>query len=259
MAGMLAALVVGILVWLHVAAGPVQPRHPAGQPCSDCHLAGDGVTPENARLLVASQEKLCVGCHPKSVQASHPTGIRPSGSIPAQYPLDWKGDLTCSTCHNVHGADRGHMRGAARGKDFCLSCHNTAFFDRMRDQGVSMVASGHLSAGMKMGAMASEIDAFTLQCMGCHADHGDPEVAMTIDRNRIVRHARGSGNHPIGRRYSEAAAKGRYKPEAFVTRNLLLPDGRLSCVTCHKGYAKEHGKLRIGKQYSALCFECHDL
>lgn len=256
----LAALAACLLVWMQSTAGPAQPRHPAGQPCAGCHLPGEAVTAESASLLVASQEKLCAGCHPKAVQVSHPSGVRPSGPVPAQYPLDWKGDMTCSTCHEVHGSTPGLMRGGLRGKQFCQACHAPAFFDRMRDQGVSMVGSGHLARGIKGDLQSLDIDAYTLQCMGCHATYGDPQAGgLSIDRAQILRHSSGAANHPIGRRYAESIPKGRYKPEAWVTRNLLLPDGRLSCVTCHKGYAKEHGKLRVGKQGSALCFECHDI
>lgn len=257
--GALSVLLVSIMAWLQASAGPPQPRHPNGQSCASCHVAGDDVTPENARMLVGSQEKLCAECHPKSVQVSHPSGIRPKGPVPAQYPVDWKGDLTCSTCHNVHGMEHGLLRGDLRGKNFCLSCHNTAFFDRMRDQG-SSVATGHLASGVKMSAVGTDIDPYTLQCMGCHANAGDPNVATVIDRNQVLRHSGNSVNHPIGRRYSEAVADSRrYKSEAMVSRNLFLPDGRMSCVTCHKGYAQEHGKLRIAKQFSALCFECHKI
>lgn len=255
----LAALVASLFIWLQATAGPPQPRHPTGQSCASCHVAGDDVTPENAKMLIASQERLCAECHPKAVQVSHPSGIRPMGPLPAQYPADWKGDLTCSTCHNVHGLEHGLMRGNLRGRNFCLACHNTAFFDRMRDQGVS-VATGHLASGVKLDMAGTDIDPYTLQCMGCHAGSGDPNVAMAIDRNQILRHSGSSVNHPIGRKYSDTASfNRRYKPEAKVSQKLFLPDGRMSCVTCHTGYAKEHGKLRIGKQFSALCFECHNI
>ena len=253
----LAVLALGTAVWLYASAGPVQ-KHMSTQACSTCHLAGDAVTRENAMLLLASQEDLCSGCHPKAAKVSHPSGIRPTGALPAAYPLDWKGDLTCSTCHNVHGSTPGLMRGNARGRNFCLSCHDMRFFDKMADQGVSMITSGHLSSAVKLNLQDAEIDPYTLQCMGCHGAYADLRGVM-IDSRQILRHAGNSMNHPIGHRYSDSFMKGRYKPEAIVAQRLVLPDGRLSCITCHRGYSKEHGKLRVSKRGSALCFECHDI
>lgn len=244
--------------WLHASINPAQ-KHMSGQACSNCHLAGAEITQENAHMLVASQEKLCVGCHPKAVQVSHPSGIRPSLAVPPPYPLDWKGDMTCSTCHTVHGGTPGLMRGSARGRKLCLSCHDMRFFDKMADQGVSMISSGHIaSVTGKTDLSTLDVDAFTLQCMGCHGNYGDLRGA-TIDAKRILRHAGNTVNHPIGKYYSESFQKGRYKPEAAVNQHLFLPDGKVSCVSCHRGYAREHGKLRVGTQGSALCFECHDI
>ncbi|MFA5241700.1 MAG: cytochrome c3 family protein [Sulfuricella sp.] len=254
----LAALVLGSASWIHAALNPAQ-KHMAGQTCSGCHLGGDEVDKGNAHLLVAPQEKLCAGCHPNSIRASHPSGIRPVRAIPVTYPLDWKGDVTCSTCHDVHGSTHGLMRGNARGRNFCLSCHDSSFFSKMADQGVSVISSGHVSSvAAKTDLSGLDVDAFTVQCMGCHSGNGDPRGA-SIDSGKILRHASNSVNHPIGRRYSESFQKGRYKPEAVVNQRLFLPDGKVSCVSCHKGYVKEHGKLRVGKQGSALCFECHDI
>jgi predicted CXXCH cytochrome family protein len=254
----LAALALATAAGLHATLNPAQ-KHMIGRACSSCHLAGDEVSKENAHLLVASQEKLCADCHPKSVQVSHPSGIRPTLAVPPAFPLDWKGDMTCSTCHNVHGSSPGLMRGSARGKILCLSCHDAGFFDKMADRGVSMISSGHMSsATAKTDLSGLDVDAFTVQCMSCHGNYGDLR-GTTIDTKQILRHADKSVSHPIGRRYSESFQKGRYKPESVVNQNLFLPDGRLSCVSCHRGYAKEHGKLRVGKQRSALCFECHDI
>ncbi len=250
-------LVLGVTPGIHAALNAPQ-KHMSGQACASCHLAGDETVKENAHLLIAAQEKLCAGCHPKSIQASHPSGVRPTMAIPPAYPRDWKGDMTCSTCHDVHGSAHGLMRGNARGRNFCLSCHDSGFFSRMADQGVSMISSGHMSSVTAKTDLSSlDVDPFTVQCMGCHGNNGD--LGGTIDSRRILRHAGDAVNHPVGQRYFESFLKGRYKPESIVNRRLFLPDGRVSCVSCHRGYAKEHGKLRIGKQGSALCFECHDI
>lgn len=260
LAALVALSILTVTVVSHASLNPAQ-KHMSEQACSSCHLAGDATSKENAHQLVASQERLCAGaCHSNAVQVSHPSGIRPTFMVPPAYPVDWKGDMTCSTCHNVHGNNPGLLRGSARGRGFCMSCHDRGFFDKMIDQGASMISSGHNSSmSAKVDLASLDVDPYTVQCMSCHANSANLS-GTTIDSQQILRHSGKSVSHPIGRHYSEYARKGNnYKPESVVAQRLLLPDGRLSCVSCHQGYTKEHGKLRVGMRVSALCFECHNL
>lgn len=253
LAALLAVLTVSATL---ILAAPRSGFHPAAMPCEGCHLAGKAVTPEQAHLLIASQEKLCASCHPKATQVSHPSGFTPRSKLPADYPLDWKGDLTCSTCHDVHGKTPGLMRGTWRGRELCLACHDARFFERMKDQGTSMMVSGHLAAGVI--AITAGLDTYSIQCMECHESKGDSN-APSIDRNMVVRHDTGGVNHPIAVSYAEAARGGGYRPIELLSKRILLPNGRLSCVSCHDGYNSNHGKLVTLTAGSALCFECHDL
>lgn len=230
--------------------------HPAEMACEACHLGGKEVKPEQAHMLIASQEKLCGICHQNMSQTSHPSGFAPRDALHADYPLDWKGDLTCSTCHEVHGKSPGFMRGTRRGRELCFACHDTKFFTRMRDQGESMMASGHLDAGRLMSR--AKVDGYSLQCMGCHGAAGDPRAA-SIDRNMVVRHGSTSLNHPIGASYDKASRSGGYRPAARLSRKILLPGGLVSCISCHEGYSKNHGKLVLSNVKSALCLGCHDI
>lgn len=253
-----AALACALLPLLVAALHAALPGgvHPVGQACESCHVAGPEATPENARLLTASQEKLCARCHPGAIQVSHPSGFNPGRPLPAQYPVDWKGDLTCSSCHAVHGETDLRLRGAQRGKAFCLACHPRAFFDRMRDGGVSTVQSGHAALATRFAPQG--LDAYSLQCLGCHGQHGEADGGA-IDRNGILRHASGRMNHPIARDYTAASRFGHLRPAALLPKKILLPDGRVSCVSCHQGYSKDHGKLVMANQRSALCLACHDI
>jgi len=230
--------------------------HPAEMACEACHLTGSSVKPEQAHLLIASQEKLCASCHQNTNQVSHPSGFAPRSKLHADYPVDWKGDLTCSTCHEVHGKTPGIVRGNRRGRELCLSCHDAQFFVRMRDQGNSMMASGHLDAGS--GMADARLDAYSRQCMACHGAKGDSD-ATSVDRNMVVRHGATSLNHPIGANYAKAMKFGGYRQVSQISKKILLPGGVVSCVSCHEGYSKTHGKLVISKAKSTLCYECHDL
>lgn len=251
---MLVALLGAWATW--IIAAPRGAFHPAGMPCEGCHLAGRAVKPEQAHLLVASQEKLCGTCHQTTNQVSHPSGFTPRSKLPADYPLDWKGDLTCSTCHDVHGMGPGLLRGTRHGRDLCLSCHDAKFFVRMRDQGASMMETGHLNA--RDSGQADKLDVYSRQCMECHGEKGE-DRAPTVVRNMVMRHGTASLNHPVGASYAKAVKFGGYRPESKLSKKILLVGGLVSCVSCHEGYSKSHGKLVIPGSGSQLCFECHDL
>ena len=249
----LALLAAGML---HAALGSGSGKHLEAVDCAGCHLAGKNVTPEQAGLLTANQEVLCARCHAASIQLSHPSGLQPARMPPAAFPLDWKGDLTCSTCHEVHASGHGLLRGAKTGKALCFACHDQDFFTKMRDGGASL-EGGHLAKGIAPNGPA--LDAWSRKCMECHGANATPRLATSVDRRGVVRHASNSGNHPIGMSYQKAMAYGGYRAQRTVERTLMLPDGKVGCVSCHEGYRKDHGKLRLPLAGSALCFECHAL
>ncbi|MEW6314494.1 MAG: cytochrome c3 family protein [Pseudomonadota bacterium] len=238
--------------WLYAQVFPAA-VHPLDLPCANCHLAGADTQPGNASMLVTSQEQMCAQCHANSTQMSHPSGITPPpGSIiPATYPLDWKGDLTCSTCHEVHSDQPGKLRGSATGRDLCLACHTQAFFDNMPDGGVSMVQSGHLGAPNAQNWQ--NLDPYSIQCMDCHGTKGD----VNIDPNQVVRH--GSLNHPVGANYDTAFRSGGYKAALLLPKKIMLPNGMVACVSCHEGYKKAHGQLVTAGTGNSLCYQCHDI
>ena len=238
---------------LHAAGGRM--AHPSGTDCGDCHVA-TAVGQVQAPKLLAFQEVLCIGCHERAVEVSHPTGFVPRRKLPAEYPLDWKGDLTCSTCHIVHGREPGLLRGKKHGREFCLACHDRAFFRNMKDAGTSLVVSGHLDLGRIHGTI--DIDRHSLNCLGCHAGSHSGGGSVSVSRNGVLRHASGSAPHPIGRSYREASRNGGFRPEyELAQKKILLSDGRISCVSCHEGYKQDHGRLVLPLARSALCLACH--
>lgn len=125
------------------ANDPARSRmHPLNSECSSCHASGRDTQPSTASMLVNSQEQLCARCHSNSMQKSHPSGLIPKDpkSISARYPLDWKGYLTCSSCHEVHSDFPGRLRDNVRGRNMCLSCHSQGFFDSRRDDAAHRIA-----------------------------------------------------------------------------------------------------------------------
>lgn len=249
----LTILLLGLGAWLYATAFSPQ-LHPVGYTCVNCHLAGDNTDASNASMLIAAQETLCTQCHVSTLGISHPSGFKPGPeqTISASYPLDRRGALTCSTCHLVHSEEHGKLRGSARGAEMCLSCHTKTFFDSGADGGTSLTSSGHLGATASGSWKA--LDTYSIECLGCHAENGD----VNLDSNQVLGN-HGSLSHPVGRNYKVAAKSGGYRPFAKLPKMILLPQGMVSCVSCHVGYSKNHGKLVMSNAGSALCFACHKL
>jgi len=232
-----------------------RPFHPQNTPCTSCHMASTTITKNNASKLLATQEKLCASCHEKALKVSHPSGLTPSMKLPDIFPLDWKNEMTCSTCHNIHAITSASIRNNFSGKQLCLSCHQRSFFSTMKDGGSSIQQSVHKGA---MGKLFSVVDSYSLECLNCHANEGDTK-AVSINQRGIVKHSSGAINHPVGMRYRESLSKGNYKDISTMSKNVILPDGKVSCISCHKAYSKKHGAIIETKKTSSLCFECHDM
>lgn len=253
---LLAITMLGLIALLLSQIGGLKARgtHPANMACDQCHLARGEITAANAGLLIAGQEQLCRTCHPNAVTASHPSGIKPGHQIPADFPLDWKGEMTCSTCHDIHGDEIGLSRVDMAGKALCLSCHDDGFFQRMKDGGMSILVSGHLDA---RAPLAGNIDTFSIQCLSCHETLGD-DLAVRMSGN-VIRHGSDRGNHPVGMMYQRSISYGGYRSIAQLPKEIALPNGRVSCISCHHGYSEQHGQLVMSNLGSRLCFSCHDI
>ncbi|MDH5393602.1 MAG: cytochrome c3 family protein [Gammaproteobacteria bacterium] len=232
-----------------------QDFHPRESSCQQCHLAQGQITAANASQLLATQEKLCSGCHEKSLKVSHPSGLIPGQKLPDKFPLDWKNEMTCSTCHNVHTNGKDSIRGGISGKQLCLSCHQMSFFTNMADSGTSIQQTVHKG---RISNDFSSADSYSMECMACHGNEGDT-VNVSINSKGIVKHSSGAVNHPVGMRYVDSYGKGSYVAIEKLSDKVILPDGKVSCVSCHKGYSKKHGEMISVKSKTALCLECHDM
>ena len=247
------AILTMLVLWINDSALATL-THPVDMPCADCHLAKGGINQSNAKTLIASQEELCGICHRNALTASHPSGIKPANAPPEIFPLDWKGDLTCSTCHLVHENSAGRLRVKREGKALCQSCHDEAFFNAMKDGGTSVLAFGHLDARQ---SISGNIDNFSIQCLSCHDSMNDKlQVNVSGD---VLRHGNRRVNHPIGGRYADAVSYGGYRSVGSLPAAISLPDGKISCISCHQGYNDQHGDLVVDNQGDELCFSCHDL
>jgi len=243
-----------LLAWV-VGANLPAGFHPRNMDCTTCHLA-ENVTKKNAHQLIANQEQLCRRCHATAMQVAHPSGMPPHQAVPKNFPLDWKGDVTCSTCHFIHPKQSRHLRGAGNGRTFCLECHAESFFSAMIDKGTSIERSGHLAEQALPEGV--DLDPYSRQCMSCHIENGSA-IAMKIDTRGIVRHSSGKSNHPVGMAYGQVVGTELYRNRSELKPQIFLPGGKVGCVSCHQGYSQQHGALVMSNDRSALCLECHDI
>ncbi len=220
--------------------------------CSGCHVNSTSADTSGAITPFADQRSICGRCHTRSVEASHPIGFPPARSLPPEFPLASNGMMTCSTCHRLHDDGGLSLRGKVAGPSFCMSCHTDEFFSAMSDGGGSLIGFAHLDAGPSRWL---NLDPYSRRCLMCHdeKDGAGQLFAGGISNVGFV----DASNHPIGRSYEKAERFGGYRPRLFLSEEILLPRGVVSCTSCHLPYSREHG--RIAKSRGSLCQECHTL
>ena len=223
--------------------------------CATCHLSGAKAIPENAHLLVNTQKKLCSECHEKSVRLSHRSEFTTKAVAPLVYPLNWKSELVCSTCHQIHAPIGKSLRGTRRGKEFCLICHQPKFFADLATGGIKVSLSVHESGSSDL--LQHELDPASMECLRCHSVlTGKYEVI--VDPSLIARHAYDSPyDHPIGRPYRNNSSLG-LRSSGRSSSGVQLIQGGLSCLSCHKKDGTPHAKLLLPLKKEKLCKECHE-
>jgi DmsE family decaheme c-type cytochrome len=76
--------------------------------CADCHTFHAQGEPNKANLKEA-EPKLCYGCHQEEMAKAN---------FPSHHPIK-EGKMSCSSCHNPHGAELSEETANA----LCLDCH----------------------------------------------------------------------------------------------------------------------------------------
>ncbi len=204
--------------------------------------------------------------------ANHPVDVVPSSSIqvPSGWPLGSNGKITCSTCHDalpaLDGSSEAFLRDVGGpGQGFCQKCH-----------GASLASGGSSAHWMAMGrahvreqeygsasVASGRLDTESARCLGCH------DGVTASDRHNTTAAGRSSlgfgdrmSNHPIGVGYG--VKRGKTASTALRPVNLLpsavrLPQGKVSCVSCHNLYSPDPNHLTVSIENSSLCFTCHNM
>lgn len=234
--------------------------------CLDCHLVepapGDG-----PGTLIADESELCLDCHESAREFSHPVDMVPvSAIVPSSFLLDWKGMVTCVTCHPAHQQGYGpyRLRVDAIGERFCVMCHS----DIEEELHKVSIGSAHigstLSTGLNIGEFGTVLDDLSIKCLACHdgefgVDSLSGNTAITSDSG-IIHNIQAIGlTHPIGMNYFEMKRKyrGALRGVNELPSGIKLFAGVVGCGTCHNPYSHVDQELSMSNEGSALCLGCH--
>lgn len=252
-------LLAGGAFW--AASSPSNPHDFSGQ-CETCHLQKP-LNPGEVLIFNYDIDYLCNHCHEIPGLNSHPSQIIPTMPMPAGFPLDWQGRMTCATCHDPHldewGINPQLLRGEVTGRSFCALCHSELQQSGAQHRIAEIVHAKNALTPTQV-ELSGTLDRVSLECIICH----DGSVGKAIDyRNageETLTFTGQSLSHPIGMNYHEATQqKQGLRPVENLSPLITLVDGKVGCSSCHNQYSDERAMLVISNRGSALCMQCHEM
>ena len=253
--------VVAFALWTAYIWSQMDDVHNFSGRCSGCHLT----EPKKKGKLIFTRDIsfLCTECHEEAKTLSHPVDIEPSMKVPNGFPLNWKREITCITCHVAHMAEsktgRSLMRNELKGEVFCRSCHNVAIEDLARH--TTTLERAHVKKrSYTVKNRFDLIDDLSMKCLNCHdAALSSDTLIPVLGRGNYSHRASLGVSHPIGVDYFDVAVRRAMpyiKPENLDKR-ITLFNKKIGCGTCHNPYSNEHFQLVMSNEGSRLCFACH--
>jgi predicted CXXCH cytochrome family protein len=236
--------------------------------CVNCHSVD--ASGKVAKKTTVPVTVVCKKCHEDVFKEyMHPVNVRPRlVTVPRDMPLSSNGEITCSTCHNMHGprltpsgAKSYYLRRFESGKQFCDTCHREAPGTESHQ---AALGEAHFTAKYMVTNPSQKIDPISKDCISCHDGSFSTSVmaAGTWQHgNAFLKFDR--GEHPIGVDYEQArtrpGSKSDLKPIGAVDRRLRFFNGKIGCGTCHNPYSTIEKQLVMSDRGSKLCFSCHDM
>jgi predicted CXXCH cytochrome family protein len=209
----------------------------------------------------AARTENCETCHQFPATRTHVTGVRPTLSVPATYPLGPNGDLTCRTCHDITASPTNGaslLREGLQGATLCRTCHVIGAEDGSRLAHAVRVGAAHRTSSRfdNLNRVSKSAASASRDCQGCHdgviGEDGHWSAAGAIGRG-----GRGLGHpvdvdYPIAQTPSVALTAVSLLNPAFV-----LERGRVGCTACHDALSDKASQLVLDNGGSALCLACH--
>jgi predicted CXXCH cytochrome family protein len=247
---------------LWVASSPSNP-HDFAEQCETCHLKKPQRAGEEL-IFNYDIDYLCNYCHEIPGTNSHPSLMVPSMPMPAGFPLDWQGRMTCATCHDPHqdnwGVNPALLRGdGVAGRTFCALCHSELQQPGSQHRIAEIVHAKNALTPTRE-EIGSILDRISLECISCHDGAIGKAINYRLAGEETLTYAGRSMNHPIGMNYSNAAQyNDKLHPVESLSPLITLVDGKVGCSSCHNQYSHELTMLAMSNKGSGLCMQCHNM
>ena len=246
------------------------PLHHFELACDTCHAVGASTSGSGeVGEFKGDISHLCSqsGCHDVDAVLSHPVGVRPTGAIGPDMPLDQDSRVTCLTCHITSlSSQKEKMLHVPNEEGFCSKCHSKIGGNTRQRSHWQFSTSAHLgpinpnkrqsSNFTIVGNVDTDIDKESHACLSCH-----DTISASIQSVSWSNSARqeSMSDHPIGMSYQDISMKrvNRYFP-LVNTPQIRLFDGRLGCGSCHSLYSQQQKKLVMSNENGRLCVRCHN-
>lgn len=248
-------------IW--VVSSPNNP-HNFAEECETCHLITPQTAEDDPLIFNYDIDYLCNYCHEIPGQNSHPSQMVPSMAMPADFPLDWQGRVSCATCHDPHleewGLNRHLLRGGVTGRDFCTLCHH-GLNQSGAEHRIADIVHARNALTPTQEEISGALDSVSLQCVdNCHVRSVGKVVDYRYPGDESLTYAGRYMNHPIGMNYREALQHTeRLRPAESLSPMIALIEGKVGCASCHNQYSHEQAILTTSNRKSALCLQCHDM
>ena len=246
---------------LWVASSPSNP-HDFAEQCETCHLREPQRVGEEL-IFNYDIDYVCNYCHEIPETNSHPSLMVPSMPMPAGFPLDWQGRMTCATCHDPHrdnwGVNPALLRGdGVTGRLFCALCHNELQQPGSQHRIAEIVHAKNALTPSREEA-SSILDRVSLECLNCHDGAVGKAINYQLAGEETLTYSGRSMNHPIGMNYRDAAQfNDQLHPVESLSPLITLVDGKVGCASCHNQYSHELTMLVTSNKGSGLCMQCHN-
>lgn len=150
--------------------------------------------------------------------------------------------------------------------DLCLSCHSPHIAELSAPLLDRRPATTQPFRPYE--ALDVELDSASLLCLSCHDGviasdvySGGHAASLAHQLGSSQFGARTLSSHPIGVKYPLAEPK--YRAISLVKSDgrIVLPEGRVQCISCHDPHntARNRGMLVKSNAGSRLCLSCHRL
>jgi predicted CXXCH cytochrome family protein len=158
------------------------------------------------------------------------------------------------------------------GGDLCLACHAQSS-DEMPAEAPLWNPSADFQRTFgdalrrEPGEERSAAGGGSIICMRCHDGTMARDMfggltapsAVNIQHPAFLTSGHGGTSHPVGVEYPQFERD--FRPMNFVLSEgkVLLPDGKVECISCHDPHNQEGARYMLTKsnERSALCLTCH--